>query len=291
MPNDTQPKTADDLEDSASKQIREAQHLREAHNHLQLLQLVAGNDHLIAGNEIYRVRRLAFVYGREIYRDRFQRSIRLLAEHHDTAAIAGLQDAARFRDCFGYRQATRHQLDSRSPDVADHAVAIRTRLIERDRHLRIDNVFVVALLDHLGDLIGSLAVNKQTFGDQREVNATAGWNLNALPRILFLLKYVDRDNVLRAQTIIREEVVVVRNDRGLFGRFIDAIRLRVGSHVRILWLVFVFFVFVLIFFILLVFIVLFIFIVLVVLLLLLLQEGLNLLIGILILISKSLILL
>src|SRR5207248_2198402 len=85
-----------------------------------------------------------FVYGREIYRDRFQRSIRLLAEHHDTAAIAGLQDAARFRDCFGYRQATRHQLDSRSPDVADHAVAIRTRLIERDRHLRIDDVFVFA---------------------------------------------------------------------------------------------------------------------------------------------------
>src|SRR5256885_14445547 len=125
-------KTADDLEDSASKQIREAQNLGEAHDHLQLLQLIAGNDHLIAGNEIYRVRRLAFVNRGEVHRDLVQRSIRLFTKHHDTAAIAGLQDAARFRDSFAHRQASRHQLDSRSPDVADHAVAVRTRLIERD---------------------------------------------------------------------------------------------------------------------------------------------------------------
>ena len=37
---------------STSEDIRERQNLREAHDCLQLLQLVAGDDHLIAGHQI-----------------------------------------------------------------------------------------------------------------------------------------------------------------------------------------------------------------------------------------------
>ena len=57
---------------------RKAEHLGKAHDRLQLLQFIAGDDYLIARNQINRVGRLAFVDRRKVYGNWLQRSVRCL---------------------------------------------------------------------------------------------------------------------------------------------------------------------------------------------------------------------
>src|SRR5438552_10936255 len=132
----------------------------------------------------------------EVDRNLRQTSVRLLTQDHNFFAIAGLQDAAGFGDGFADGKTTRHQSDSRLAYVPDHAVAIRSGLIERNGNLRTDDVFVVALLDQFSNLIDGLAVDKDAVGNQRQGNASTRRNLNALLRVPILAEYVDGDYVL-----------------------------------------------------------------------------------------------
>src|SRR5438046_5002228 len=106
------------------KQSREGQDLSESHDRLQLLQSVSGNDNLIAGDQIDRIRRLATIDGGEVDRNLRQTSVRLLTQDHNLFAIARLQYAASLGDGFAHRKTPGHQSDSRLSYVADHAIAI-----------------------------------------------------------------------------------------------------------------------------------------------------------------------
>ena len=151
-----------------------------------------------------------------------------------------MQHATGFGDSFAHRQTAAHQSDPRLADVADDAVAIGSRAIERNRNLRFEDVFVIAFLDQLGDLIDGLAVDKDTIRDQRQRDAAARRNHDALLGIAILSKDGDRDHIFRTQAIGRKEVVVVGNDRCFFGRLVRAICLAVsGDFGQWLALVFV----------------------------------------------------
>ena len=88
------------------------------------------------------------------------------------------------------------------------------------------------LLDHLGDLVGGLAIYEDAFGNQREIDAATGWNLNLGTRIFWLLKDIDRDYVLRSEPVVGEEAVVGLNDGRLFRALIRAIGFGVVGDFR-----------------------------------------------------------
>src|SRR5260370_33182518 len=75
---------------STCKQSREGQDLGKSHDGLQLLQSVARNDDLIAGDQIDRIRRLAAIDISEVDRNLRQTSVRLLTQDHNLFAITGL---------------------------------------------------------------------------------------------------------------------------------------------------------------------------------------------------------
>jgi hypothetical protein len=58
------------LQNAAGKDSCEAKNGKEGHDLLEALQLVAGNDHLIAGNEVSDIRSSAFVDSAHVYWNR-----------------------------------------------------------------------------------------------------------------------------------------------------------------------------------------------------------------------------
>src|SRR5437870_827306 len=135
------------LKDSAGEYLREAQHGKKIKNRLHLLKGIARNDDLVARYQVNRIRRAAFINRRNIHADRREISAGLFPQHVNFAAVTGLQHTTCFGYCFGNRQAARHWPDSRRSYVTDDAVAIRTGFVQRNRDLRVNNVFVVAFLD------------------------------------------------------------------------------------------------------------------------------------------------
>src|SRR6266849_105152 len=81
--------------ESTRKQTRKAQHREEGRQRaLPFLEAITGDDNLIAGQKINRVRRLTFVNGRDVHGNRSEIATLLFAQNENFLLVARLQDTA-----------------------------------------------------------------------------------------------------------------------------------------------------------------------------------------------------
>src|SRR5688572_28380466 len=165
-----------------------ASNIGEAHDGLELLELVSGDENLITEREINVIQLLAFVNPRHVNNNLAHLAVRLATQHSDFAPVAGIQDAT----CFGYRfrhgHATVHQTNAWLEHVAKNAVAIRRRLFQDHSHLRIDDVLVVLFLDDACDFLRRFAVHENSTRNQHQRDAATWRHRDPFTRVAVLVE-------------------------------------------------------------------------------------------------------